>query len=370
MSTVSTALSLSERHSNKKITLIEASPTIPNPHGSSVDTSRIIRADYSNPAYAKLAADGIKKWRSTEWGQEGRYTENGLALLYTEGNPDSEKYTKKSYENVKRLLQEEGVSSESIAEKVVYLQNKKALEKVVPRYAAGMNISGGYLNRGSGWGDAEAGVRFAKQKLDQTGKVDVRHGEVERLLFDETSSPSQRKVTGVILKNAAGSTSTIKADLVILATGASTGRLVDLRGIVDATGQVLAYIKITDEEQAQLAHMPTILSFSTGMFIIPPRNNLLKIARHAYGYLNPSDIPIPGATTTTTTTTSSSPQTMKISLPVHDLPIPAEGERACRQALREMLPSFAERPFARTRICWYSDTYVAPALPFLSPIPL
>lgn len=346
-------MSLSERHPNKKITLIEASSTIPNPHGSSVDTSRIIRADYSNPAYAKLAADGIKKWRNTEWGQEGRYTENGLALVYTEGNSDSENYTKKSYENVKRLLQEEGESPESVAEKVIYLPNQAALEKVVPRYAAGMNILGGYLNRGSGWGDAEAGVRFAKQKLDQTGKVDIKHGEVERLLFEETSSPSQAKVTGVILKDAVGSTSTIKADLVILATGASTGKLVDLRGIVDATGQVLAYIKITDEEQAQLAHMPTILSFSTGMFIIPPRNNLLKIARHAYGYLNPSVVPIPGATTTTT-----SSQTMKISLPVYDLPIPAEGERACRQALREILPLFAERPFARTRICWYSDTYV------------
>uniref|UniRef100_A0A093VUC8 L-pipecolate oxidase n=1 Tax=Talaromyces marneffei PM1 TaxID=1077442 RepID=A0A093VUC8_TALMA len=348
---LSTALSLSERHPNKKITLIEASPTIPNPHGSSVDTSRIIRADYSSPAYAKLAADGIKKWRCTEWGQEGRYTENGLALIYTEGNPDSETYTKKSYENVKKLLEEEGEGPESVAEKIVYLSDKAALEKVVPRYTAGMDISGGYLNRGSGWGDAEAGVRFAKQKLDEMAKVDFKYGEVERLIFEETTSTSQRKVTGVVLKHAVdGTISAITADLVILATGAATGKLVDLRGIVDATGQVLAYIQITDEEQAQLANMPTILSFSTGMFIIPPRNNLLKIARHAYGYLNPSDVPIPG------TTTTSSSQTMRISLPVHDLPIPAEGERACRQALREMLPSFAERPFARTRICWYSDT--------------
>lgn len=259
---------------------------------------------------------------------------------------------------MKKLLEEEGERPESIEERVIYLPNKAALEKVMPRYAGGMNISGGYLNRGSGWGDAEAGVRFAKKKLDRMGIVEVKHGEVERLLFEETSSATQRKVSGVLFKNTAtGTISTITADLVILATGASTGKLVDLRGIVDATGQVLAYIKITDEEQAQLAHMPTILSFSTGMFIIPPRNNLLKIARHAYGYLNPSDVPIPGIS-------ASSPQTMRISLPVHDLPIPAEGERACRQALREMLPSFAERPFARTRICWYSDTYVTTS-PFL-----
>ncbi|OKL62782.1 hypothetical protein UA08_01588 [Talaromyces atroroseus] len=358
---LSTALSLSERHPNNKITLIEASPTIPNPHGSSVDSSRIIRADYANPAYAKLAAAGIKKWRTTEWGKDGRYTENGLALLYADDNPDSERYTRKSYENVKRLLEEEGGGGgggEKGADKVVYLSTKADVEKVVPRYAAGMNIAGGYLNRGSGWGDAESGVRFAKQKLDELNKVTIKHGEVERLIFEDrdaqkTSSPL--KVAGVILKdNLTGTTTTVTADLVILATGASTPKLIDLRGMVEATGQVLAYIKISDEEQAQLAHMPTILSFSTGMFIIPPRNNELKIARHAYGYLNPQDIPIPG----TTRSSNNEQQTMNISVPVYNVPVPAEGEDACRRALREMLPAFAERPFVRTRICWYSDTYV------------
>jgi sarcosine oxidase / L-pipecolate oxidase len=344
--TVSTALSLSERHPNSTITLIEAAPTIPNPHGSSVDTSRIIRADYANPAYAKLAAAGLKKWRSTEWGHDGRYTENGLALLYAEGNSDSEKYTRKSYENVKRLLEEE--------EKVVYLPTKADVEKVVPQYAAGMSIAGGYLNRGSGWGDAEAGVRYAKQKLDERGTVTIRHGEVERLVFEDQDgqhASSSPKVAGVILKD--NQDATITADLVILATGASTPKLIDLRGMVEATGQVLAYINISAEEQAQLAHMPTILSFSTGMFIIPPRNNLLKIARHAYGYLNPQDVPMPGFTRS-----DNRQQTMNISVPAYDVAVPAEGQKACRQALREMLPAFADRPFVRTRICWYADTYV------------
>lgn len=259
------------------------------------------------------------------------------------------------------MLEEE--HENNIADKLVHLPNKAAVEEVVPRYAAGLNISGGYLNRGSGWGDAEAGVRFAKQKLDEMGQVKIRHGEVERLVFAEsdTQTPSsQRKVIGVIMKDSmSGISSSVLADLVVLATGASTGKLVDVRGILEATGQVLAYIKITDEEQEQLAHMPTILSFSTGMFIIPPRNNILKIARHAYGYLNPQDVPIPGATTTRQKAQGPASQTMRISVPVYDVPAPAEGENACRRALREMLPAFAERPFVRTRICWYTDTYVS-----------
>lgn len=308
----------------------------------------------------------MKKWRNTEWGHNGRYTENGLALVYAGKGSDSEKYTRQSYENVKRLLEEDGVPSDQVAQKVVFLPDKAALEKIVPRYATGMNVQGGYLNRGSGWGDAEAGVRFVKQKIDQRSNITVIHGEVERLLFTEqpgtvdTSSTQPRsKVTGVVMKDAqSGTTSTVTADLVILATGAWTGKLVDLRGIVEATGQVLAYINITDEEQAQLAHMPTILSFSTGMFIIPPRKNLLKIARHAYGYLNPEDVQVwCSPSSSSSSSSSSSPQSMRISLPALDLSIPAEGEMACRKALREMLPTLADRPFAKTRICWYSDTY-------------
>lgn len=335
--TVSTALSLSTRHPNSQITLIEAAATIPNPHGSSVDASRIVRADYANPAYARLAAEGIRRWRMTDWGKEGRYTENGLVMVYTGGNSVAKQYTLASYKNVKSI---EG-------DRVQELPTKAAVEKVVPRYAAGSNIAGGYVNWGSGWANAEAGVRFARAKLEQMGKVTFKTGEVERLLFaDEESQQGQRKVTGVALTDG----TTIAADLVILATGAWTPKLVDLRGRAEATGQVMAYVKLTDEEQQQLAHMPTILNFATGMFIIPPRNNELKIARHAYGYRNPKIVNVPGVVQ------DGEPSTMEISVPENDVPIPLEGEEACRNALREMLPALADRPFFRTRVCWYTDT--------------
>lgn len=134
----------------------------------------------------------------------------------------------------------------------------------------------------------------------------------------------------------------------ILATGAWTGKLVDLRGKAVATGQAIAYIKISDAEQKELESLPTILNFATGIFIIPPRDNLLKIARHAYGYRNPTTVPVPGA--------NSSGQTMQVSLPETGVPVPLEGEEAFREALRQLLPRFVNRPFADTRICWYTDT--------------
>ena len=72
-----------------KVTVVESSPTIPNPHGSSVDTSRIVRADYANAAYSKLAAAAIHRWRSTDWGRDGRYTQNGLLLVQSNLNTEA-----------------------------------------------------------------------------------------------------------------------------------------------------------------------------------------------------------------------------------------------------------------------------------------
>lgn len=313
--------------------LVESSPTIPNPEGSSVDTSRIVRADYASAAYSKLAATTISHWRNTAWGHEGRYTQNGLLLVYPDSSANAQEYAYKSYNNVKQL---EGKNVE-------FLPSKTDVRKLVPAYDQ-LDVAGGYVNWGSGWSDAAAGIRFAKEQLDRENKVLFRTGDVERVLYDTSTQKPQAR--GVVLKNG----STIPADLVILATGAWTGKLVDLRGRAVATGQAIAYMRISDDEQRQLEHLPTLLNFATGIFIIPPRNNILKIARHAYGYRNPTTVPIPGPTS------SSSGHTMQISLPEKGVPIPLEAEVAFREALTQLLPRFKDRPFIDTRVCWYTDT--------------
>ncbi|PLB33669.1 NAD(P)/FAD-dependent oxidoreductase [Aspergillus candidus] len=332
---LSTADSLSRRHPASEITLLESSPTIPNPEGSSVDTSRIVRADYSNPVYTKLAAEAIAKWRNTEWGQDGRYTQSGLVLVYPSGDTNARHYAIKSYENVRQLEADESL--------VQMLPSAADVVRAAPAYGPDLDVAGGYVNWGSGWSDAEATVRFKKQQLDKAGKVKFVTGEARTLLHDTSNS---NKVTGVVLADG----TTLTADLVILATGAWTTQLVDLRGRAVSTGQALAYMRISDDEQRQLENMPTILNFATGMFIIPPRNNLLKIARHAYGYVNPKTVPVPvqGGQASTST--------MEVSLPEAGVPIPPEGEEAFRGALKELLPAFADRPFVSSRICWYTDT--------------
>ncbi|KAI9873562.1 MAG: hypothetical protein M1830_010854, partial [Pleopsidium flavum] len=92
--------------------------------------------------------------------------------------------------------------------------------------------------------------------------------------------------------------------------------------------------------------IPVLLNTSTGLFIIPPRNRVLKVARHGYGYTNPQRLPHPTIAN----------ETISISTPSTPAPVPPEGEAACRHALQTMLPHLASRAFVKTRICWYTDT--------------
>ncbi|KAI9738874.1 MAG: hypothetical protein M1818_005187 [Claussenomyces sp. TS43310] len=334
---LTTAHALSQRsaYQNTTIIILDRSP-FPVHDGSSIDTSRIIRADYSDAAYSSLAASAQSQWRQTSpsgLGGESRYSESGLVLVADAGH-QGERYVRDSFGNVSTMMKETG-DSDAVQE----LTSRKEIEAMVG--TGGGAGDWGYINRRSGWADAEASMRWLHERVQANGRVEFAYGEVTSLLRDG------KRVHGVKLKDG----SEMKAELVVLATGAWTGALVDLRGRATATGQVLAYLDITQEEQDRLSKMPVLLNMSTGLFIIPPRDRVLKVARHGYGYSNMLRIPNPDGEV----------DTIEVSLPrtKRDDPrqwIPAEGERACRQALAEMVPWLADRPFVQTRICWYTDT--------------
>jgi sarcosine oxidase/L-pipecolate oxidase len=376
---LSTAFALTKRpiFSNTKITVLDKSP-FPAPDGSSIDTSRIVRPDYKDPAYAKLAALAQDEWRKQgddELGGQGRYSENGLMLVANRG-VQGEEYVTKSLDNARHLAKPGDEDS------VVYLKDRTAIDKVAR--TGGGSGDWGYVNKRSGWADAEASMVWLHKQAEKTGKIDFVTGTAEAFLYD---NEDQQKVIGVRLKDG----STINADLVIAATGAWTGKLIDLSGRAQATGQVLCYLEITDEEQERLKDIPTLLNMSEGMFIIPPRHNLLKVARHGYGYTNPISVARPAPSHATTNGVNGHHKiigangingmngvdltngtngmygytnghaTVQVSVPRTKLDdpnlwVPQEGEDACRKALSEMIPFLADRPFSKSKICWYTDT--------------
>ncbi|KAF2788312.1 sarcosine oxidase [Melanomma pulvis-pyrius CBS 109.77] len=317
-----------------RITLVDRQP-FPTPDGSSIDSSRIVRADYASPPYARLATLAQTHWRTTF--APSYYHETGLCI--TASGPE-QKYVPSSLANVQALG----------TDRVEVLTSSDDIRRICG-LEGGAPGSGntGYVNWSSGWADAEGSMRWLRGEVEKLKRVEFVTATVSQLLIDHTT----QTVSGARIKNnSSTSTTTLTADLTILAAGAWTPSLLDLRGIATATGQVLVYLPISATEQTALQSHPTLLNLSTGLFMIPPSNRLLKVARHGHGYTNPTTIPHPE---------SPSGDAITVSLPYTHIDnpsqsVPLEGQRSTRTFLEQIHPSLATRPFAKSRICWYTDT--------------
>ncbi|KAI5800882.1 FAD dependent oxidoreductase [Pyronema domesticum] len=335
---LSTALALTTRpnFSHTKITLLDRLP-FPSADGSSIDSSRIVRPDYSDPCYARLCHDAQQIWRGDipsdplhGIGDEDRYTEQGLVLTAEEGSGE---YVEKSFSTVGRVLKEVGARCE-----LELLKDQAGIERVCKgrtQKANGVHAFGqrGYVNWTSGWANAEEAVRFVRKRVEGTGRVGFEEAVVVGLVEE------RGKVVGVKL----GDGGERQADLVVLATGAWTPGLVDLEGRTVATGQTLAYLKLTEEEYQEIRDMPVVFNLSNGMLGLPgeSKKEVLKIARHAAGYLHLDSDGI------------SKPRTA-VTHP--GLEIPEESRKEFHEAVKKFLPRIPHREFEKTRLCWYNDT--------------
>jgi sarcosine oxidase / L-pipecolate oxidase len=332
---LSTALAISQRPqwSQTRITVIEASPALPNPGGASTDHSRIVRPDYGNLAYAELALEAQKLWRNTSdgWGAHGRYHQSGFAMIAHAGSGE---YVQKSLDNVQKLA-----PNFPDVGTIEVLTSPEQVKKVTGGVLAG---DWGYVNWGSGWADATASMKYALSRLD-TSRVHMETGEVTKLIED---SKDRSLIVGVQLITG----ECLHADLVVLATGAWTNKLIDLRGRIDATGQPLAYLDLLDSEQGLLKNKPIVMNMSTGVYIIPQNEKLLKIGRHSYGYSNPRRPNLEGG------------ESVAVSLPPEDrVDLPEEAQEEFCRALRASFPGIEKREFSGRRVCWYTDTSGLPS---------
>ena len=222
----------------------------------------------------------------------------------------------------------------------------------------------GYVNWSSGWVDAGGAMKrvmalvvaMARERNigrmgEGEGRVVFKRAKATNLLFDKCAD-EQRSVKGACLDT----NEDIAADLTILAAGACSGALLDLSDRAEARGQVLTYVSLSPVEARSLNQMPVLLNLSSGLFIVPPARDpasgewVLKVARHAYGYKNPTPVSPEGKPFTTSLPSSSS------STLFSHIIIPPEGEQACRTFLRHAIPWLGERPFCAKRLCWYTDT--------------
>lgn len=331
---LSTALALSSRpaFAESTITLIDQAE-IPNKESSSYDVNRIARSDYSNPLYTALATKALNSWRDEHWGENARYNESGLLMV---GDAKTDYLTKAL--DIARANGRKDDVLELLSESRICEACK----------TGGSSGGWGYLSRGAGWVDAEKSITYAFEQAKQTGRVKFVQGKVVSLKFASTQGELEPKVEGVLLEDGQA----MQADLTIVAAGPFTPMLLSMKGAVAASADVFAYIELTEHEALRLRDMPAIINLSKGWFIIPPRGNTLKIARHGRGFVNQTSFKHPeSGEQVTISTPDVSPKRQKQIL--------EEGLPNCRQALEELIPWLASRSFDRTRLCWYTDTPTA-----------
>ncbi|PHH62520.1 hypothetical protein CDD81_7093 [Ophiocordyceps australis] len=342
------ALTKRARFSMTTITVVDdGRGQFPAADAASVDTSRIVRGDYADAQYTMLASLAQREWRKKgedDLGGQGRYAESGLVLMaqQQDGNKACMAYVEESWRNVAEYAAQNGYADDTVQ----LLESREALNQ-------SLGISGhagdwGYLNKLSGWADAAKAMDWLYKRVEATGRVRFVDAKVQQL---ETKG---ERVVGARLANG----HVMLADLVLVAAGAWSGSLVDLRGRVEATGQLLSYVDIAEQELEVLSKQPIVLQLSQGLFIIPPRERVLKVGLHGYGYANPQLI-----CTALPLSPSAARVPIVVSCPLTSRDgklerLPDQDDAVMRAALRDLLPvsGIQDRPWREVRICWYADT--------------
>lgn len=323
---LSTAYELTKR-GYTNITVVDRSLP-PVADGSSVDISRVIRTDYGDPLYAKMGREALQGWR-TEY--QTHYHDTGHVML---ARKDGHPYL----DNIRKVNKALGVPLRDF-------DDASRVRDLYPAFQSRTDDLQASVNNAGGWADAEAAIRQLARSCSQAGVsfVTGRAGTVTSLRRGEGGG-----VNGV--DTLAGGS--ISADQVILSTGAWTNRLIGIEHTASASGQPVGFIQLTPTEAERLAGMPVIINFSSGVFVFPvtPGSNILKVARHSYGFA--TDVEIKEGDRAGTRVSSPKRDNSGVASSF----LPDEADAALREGLSQLVPEFAMHPWSQRRLCWYTDT--------------
>ena len=345
---LSTALAIAKRFPSTKIIVIDRL-TPPVPDGTSVDTTRCIRAgklhrppplflklltcaDYTDPIYARLAKQAQLKIQQ-DAGLKPYYFQQGMTFV-CDGQPSR-------FTNTWNI-QLAAVRASAAPGAIVEMDTPEAVfrrihgDKATP--PAGTRWCKAYCNLEDAFIDAEASVRVYYERCAATPSISFKCGTpVDHINIVDGASRGVTLEDGTILD----------ADTIIVAAGAWTNKLVNLGQRVRPTGHEVAWLKVTPEEEAMWKNMAITTNLTTGLNLFPPYQGEIKILRRSAGYTNTVTVPDPEHPSKKVEI--SYPRT-KVSHPRDEIPEAAEA--GLRENLREIMPELADRPFDRTRVCW------------------
>ncbi|KZT21123.1 FAD dependent oxidoreductase [Neolentinus lepideus HHB14362 ss-1] len=321
---ISTAYHLLRR-GYASVTVLDRSAILPAPDAASTDINRMVRSSYSDPFYSKLCHDAIDAWKDqSEW--PDIYHETGVLM----GGVGNDPYTEAAYR-----------TDLAMGARVQNLPDKTKIQAVLPT-GVRTGLFKGYISRDGGWVDAAKATSLMISKVRETGGQ-VHAEKLVRKLIREND-----KTAGVECADG----TTFMGDLVIIATGswtASNFPEMRLEEKCVAAGQSVVTVQLSQEEGDLYRTCPSMVNYKTGFYIFPPnKDNILKMGKHCGGHINPVAI---GESQTLV----SVPRTLS-SHGDDGLRVPKSMLHDIRALLATTYPDLAHKPFATTRLCWYTDT--------------
>ncbi|TPX13080.1 uncharacterized protein E0L32_006506 [Thyridium curvatum] len=322
---VSAAYHLAERlglaSSKTTITVVDRFES-PSPIAASTDLNKIVRSDYSEPMYAKLGVEAMNEWKKDTGIFAGMFQQTGWFLAAQNA---SIPFIEASAANQAKL----GITG---VKKVTPAEARQ----ISPSFTGPMDDWQIWWNPWAGWttsGDALAAMTTAAKKLG-VRYVSGDDGWIKKLLY----SPD-----GTCIGAEAENGARHYADVVVVSAGATSARLLDFEGQLQAKGHVVGHIQLTPEETKKYADLKIVDHFEQGILFPPNRDGIVKVATVNF-VTNHESQKAPGL---------SLPR-FRQDNPRDDIPRKIEGE--IRSWLREFVPDLADRPWAETRICWDTDT--------------
>ncbi|OCL06649.1 FAD dependent oxidoreductase [Glonium stellatum] len=311
--------------------------TVPSAYSAGNDLNKIVRADYQDPFYAKLALKAISAWETPFWSSFFRRT----GYLVSASGSAPEKASVLSSKILSCINNQPDFPTDSIH----LTPESQSIRIHVPQLTGEIKGWSGYFNKHAGYAHASAALKMVYEELARRCVEFIfgEDGEATEIEAISTKSSFVRGTPNIRTRSGAIHT----ADIVILALGAYTAQLLPAAGgQLTAKAWSVAHIQLTPEEANQLAGMPVVNCQDLGFFFEPdPDTGLLKLAAHGGGYTNLGtsvfykyevSLPPPEAS-------------QNRGIPVHD-------ESSIRQLLAETLPQFQHRPLVDQFICWCADT--------------
>lgn len=325
---LSTAVEMAKR--GYKVTAIDAY-TPPSPWSAACDYNKIIRAEYTNVMYTKLALEAINEWRSNPL-FKGIYNECGRVMVTPQHHKGRREFERIGFENLHKFGAGKKVevfdNGEQLASKFDFLKYNCITTKNIIHY------------------NPESGLAHAANALVALQREASRLG-VKFIFGKEGEAKEVHKFRGKsYIKTNAGTFLT--ANKILVTCGANTGRVVNLKDQQTATGLFVTFIRLTPQEYEKYKNMSILFDAELGYFFPPdPQTRLLKIALPGLGASNKVANPYGGKDTL------SLPR-YKNQHPVDTMP--TWGIRKTKMVLGKYVPELAYHRLIDSKVCWIGDT--------------